>query len=301
MYHRVCPKGDNWSLEPLSPQSFERQLEYFCRSYEIVPLEKLVQCIQQGKSLPEKAVAITFDDGYKDNYLYAYPILKKRHVPVTIFLATGYIGKDRLFWWDEVSYMINNTTAAQLDLDELGSYSLRPLNRCRAGFIISEKLEDLPDARKNILIEKLTGICQVSIPPGLGQELVLSWDEVREMSNDGIAFGAHTVNHPSLTNMPFEQAKWEITQSKKDIEDKLGKEVRAFSYPDGKFDSEIVKFVKENGFTYAVSILHGKLISSKDNIYTLSRIEAFGDSNIFKVVFCGLWGDLQGILRRRQR
>ena len=68
-------------------------------------------------------------------------------------------------------------------------------------------------------------------------------------------------------------------------------------YPDGKFNSEVVKLVKESGFTYAVSILHGKLISSKDSIYTLRRIEAVGDSNIFKVVFCGLWGDLRAGLK----
>ena len=81
IYHRVSPKQDTWSLEPLSPQSFEMQMKYFCQNYEIISLDGLVECIKQGKPLPEKAVVITFDDGYKDNYCYARPILKKYHVP----------------------------------------------------------------------------------------------------------------------------------------------------------------------------------------------------------------------------
>jgi peptidoglycan/xylan/chitin deacetylase (PgdA/CDA1 family) len=302
MYHQVYPHRDSWSLDwLLSLREFEKQIQYFHRNYELLPLDQLVSYISQGETLPEKAVVITFDDGYKDNYLYAYPILKKYRIPATIFLATGYIGTDRLFWADEVNYIINNTTAAQLDLDELGSYSLRPLNRHRAGFIISEKLDDLPDARKNALIEKLTSICQVSIPPGLGKEFVLSWDEVREMSDDGIAFGAHTVNHPNLTNMPFEQAKREIAQSKKDIEEKLDKEVTAFSYPYGDFSPEIVRLVQESGFTCAVSVSPSKLISHTDSPYELSRIAGLENFHKSKVLLCGLWGDLQGILSRGRK
>ena len=109
LYHRVCPKKDNWSLGPLSPQSFETQMEYFCRSYEILPLEKLVQSMQSGRPLPEKAVVITFDDGWRDNYVYAYPTLKKYHVPATIFLVTGHIGTGKLFWCDEVRYILWHT------------------------------------------------------------------------------------------------------------------------------------------------------------------------------------------------
>lgn len=301
MYHRVCPQIDSWTLEPLSPREFERQIEYFCRSYELLALNQLVAYICQRKTLPEKAVVITFDDGYRDNYLYAYPILKKYRVPATMFLTTGYIGKGRLFWWDEIGYIINNTTAAQLDLDELGSYSLHPPNRCRAGFIISQKLKNLPDGRKNVLIERLTSICQVSIPPGLGCDFVLSWDEVREMSSNGITFGAHTVNHPILTNVPLQRAKWEIVQSKKDIEEKLGKEVTAFSYPNGDFSAEIVKLVQENGLTCAVSVSPNKLVSRKDSPYGLGRIGGLENFSEFKVKLCGLWGDLQGILSRSRK
>jgi peptidoglycan/xylan/chitin deacetylase (PgdA/CDA1 family) len=301
MYHRVCPRSDNWSLDPLRPQSFAKQIEYFCRNYEIISLDKLAEYIYRGKSLPEKAVAVTFDDGYRDNYLYAYPILKKHHIPATFFLTTGHIGTGQLFWWDKVSYIIQHTSVGQLDLDEIGNYSLHSeIDKSHASLIIIEKLKKLPEEGKSSLIEKWLSISGVVIPDDLGKELILSWDEVREMNSDGISFGAHSVSHPVLTNLPLEQAKWEIIQSKKDIEEKLGKEVTAFSYPNGDFNPKIAKFIQESGFSCSVSVLPGKLISAKDNPYELSRIGAIEDSNKFKVVFCGLWGDLQGIFRQRE-
>jgi len=278
-------------------------MEYLCQNYEILALEKLVQYIQRMKSLPRKAVVITFDDGYRDSYLYAYPILKKNHIPLTMFLTTGHIGSlDKLFWWDEVSYLIWNATVKQVDLDELGSHSLQSEpDRFHASSTITRRLKNLPDQRKNLLIEKLFRISGVEIPAGLGKELILTWDEVREMSDSGIIFGAHSVNHPILTNLPLERAKWEISQSKTDIEEKLGKEVTAFSYPNGDFSPELAKFIKGSGFTCAVSVSPSKLVALKDNPYELSRIEPIEDSNKFKVMFCGLWGDLKNTLGRRSK
>lgn len=297
MYHRVSPKKDNWSLESLCARTFEKQMEYFCRSYEILSLNELAQYIQQRKSLPEQSVVITFDDGYKDNYLYAYPILRKYRIPATIFLTTGHIGTGNLFWWDKVSYAIRHTSVEQLSLDELGSHSLRSeLDKSRANLIVTESLKKLPEERKNLLIDKLVQLSGAEIPVDLGRELISSWDEVKEMTKGDISFGAHSVSHPVLTNLPPEQAKWEIIQSKKDIEEKLGQRVTAFSYPNGDFNAELVKFVRESAFTCAVSISHNKLINPKERLYELSRIGATEDFNKLKVMLCGLWGDLQGTL-----
>ena len=301
MYHRISPMRDSSSLEPLSPQSFEHHIRYFCENYEILPLDRLVKYIEKGKTLPEKAVVITFDDGYKDNYLYAYPILKKYHVPATIFLTTGHIGTSNLFWFDKVSYIIQNTNIDQLNLDELGSYSLQSeLDRFQVCSIISERLKKMSEERRKLLVEKLLTISGVKIPQDLAKGLILSWDEIREMSNDGISFGAHTVSHPILTNLPLAQANLEIIQSKMAIEEEIGKQVDAFSYPNGGFDdfnAEIVELIKKNGFTCAVAVSPNKLIGSKDSVYELSRIPMGEDFNKCKIIFCGLWGDLHDMAR----
>lgn len=299
IYHRVAPKNDNWSLNPLNPQSFRNQIEYFSHSYEILSLHRLVQNILLGKSLPKKGIVITFDDGYKDNFRYAYPILKKYHVPATIFLTTGHINTDKLFWWDKVSYIIQHTSVEESILDEMGVLSLQSkIDKLNIRSIIIEKMKELPQEKKEHLIDKLISISGVDIPSGLGEGLILTWNEIREMNNNGINFGAHTVNHPCLVNLPLEQAKWEIIQSKKDIEGELGKEVRAFSYPNGDLSLELVEFVKESGFACAVSVLPNKLISSKDNLYKLGRIGGCENFDKFKIISSGLWGDLQSMLSR---
>ena len=296
LYHLVSPDQDKQFLaRVLSPQSFEKQLEDLSRSYELLPLDKLAWYIQQGKALPKKAVAITLDDGYKDNYLYAYPILKKHHVPATMFIATGHIGTERLFWYNKVKYIFQVTRLVEASLDELGKLSLQSISdRLKASSLVREKLKRMPEWKRNSLLERLANALNVNIPDNLGKDAILSWGEVREMSDLGIAFGAHTVSHPILTNLPLEQAKHEITQSKKDIEEKLGQPVTAFAYPNGgprDFNSHIASLVKESGFLCAVTAIP-HWITPKANIYELGRIRASDDPNQFKVLFSGLYGDL---------
>ena len=297
IYHRVCPEEDDWFTPRLSPQTFEKEIEYFCRTYEFLPLEKLAQRVHQRKPLPEKAIVITLDDGNRDNYAYAYPILKKYHVPATIFLATGYIGTGRPFWWSKVDHAIRNTPLTELELKSLGTYSLRTAeDRRRAAFMIIDKLNEITEGQKNSLIEKLVSISGVNIPADLAKDRILSWSEVREMKDGGISFGAHSVTHPILTHVPLEQAKWEIIQSKKDIEEKVGQGVTAFAYPNGIFSAELSRIVRESGFTCAVTVNPGKLITSKADPYELNRIGAIEDFGKLKVLLSGLYYDLKAVL-----
>lgn len=302
VYHRVGPQEDTWSSLPVSPLDFERQIRYLYQAYEVLPLDKLVQYIQEGKTLPPKAAVITFDDGYKDNYSYAYPILKKYNVPATIFLATGHIGTGNLFWWDKVGYLIQNTTLESLELNELGVYPLQSIgNKSEAISKINERLKIYSEEKKNLLIEKLVSVSGVDTPANLGKELILSWDEVREMNDSGITFGAHSVTHTILTKLPLKQAKHEIIQSKKDIEEKLGQLVTAFSYPNGNFgdfNTELIKFLKESGFTCAVTGIPG-MVSLKASLYELGRIYAVERFDTFKVMLSGLYSDLKGISTRK--
>ncbi len=296
VYHRVCPKEDNGTLQSLAPQIFEQQIRYLTKYYEVLSLDELVRFISQRKVLPEKAVVINIDDGYRDNYIYAYPVLKKYSVPATIFLTSGQIGTKDLFWWDKVGYSIFHTTRTQFDLDEIGNYSIRSeQDRVKTRTLIIERLKKVSEERKVILIEKIINLCNVEISPRLGERFILTWDEVKEMSNNGIDIGSHSVNHLPLTRVPWEQAKHEISQSKKDIEEKLGRKITAFAYPFGLYNLELAKFVKQIGFSCAVSVSPYKLISRNDNIYTLSRIASTEDFNKFKVMIYGLWGDISNI------
>lgn len=297
MYHRISPRRDSWSLKPLNPQCFDRQMRYFSQNYEVLPLDRLVDYIKQGEPLPEKAVVITIDDGYKDNYQYAYPTLRKYRIPATVFLTTGNISTGNLFWWDKVSYIIHHTSLDQLNQIELGTFFLRSeQEKSLARSTIIKKLKSSPGEENDFIINDLVSISNVEIPDDLGEELIMSWDEIREMSNNGIDFGAHTVNHPILTNLPLEQAGHEIVQSKKDIERKIGHHVTAFAYPNGDFNEYIADIVRKSDFSCAVSVLPNKLICPNDSIYGLSRIIMGEEFSKSKVIFSGLWADFKAVV-----
>jgi len=297
LYHLISPDLDKRFLATvLSPQSFDKQIENLGRKYELLSLDKLAWYIQQGKTLPKKAIVITIDDGYKDNYLYAYPILKKHNAPATMFIATGYIGTDRLFWYNKVKYIFQATHQAEANSDELGTFRLQStIDKLKASSTAREKLKKMPEQLRNSVVDKLAYSLGVNIPESLGKNTILSWDEIREMNNNGIAFGAHTVNHPILTGIPLKQAKQEIMQSKKDMEEKLGQPVTSFAYPNGghrDFNRDIANLVKETGVLCAVTAIP-RWITLKTNLYELGRIRVSDDQDQSKVLFSGLYGDLR--------
>jgi peptidoglycan/xylan/chitin deacetylase (PgdA/CDA1 family) len=207
-YHCIRDEG-NPHLRPAKIADFEKQMQYLSKVYNPISLEKMAQHIQNGTSLPSKAIAVTFDDGYQDNYENAYPILKKYNIPATFFLTTGFIGTGEIPAWDK-------------------------------GYYTGEKA------------------------------LMLSWEQVREMSDNGISFGSHTLTHPFLTRIPHKHAQREISLSKDIIEQKIGKPVTTFAYPSGNFDADIKGIVKGAGYSAAVSTIPGHN-SMNDDVYVLKR------------------------------
>ncbi len=299
LYHRVYPKKDNLFGSCVSPEEFENQIKYLQKYFKIFSLEELINFLKNSKISNEEyknIAVITFDDGYKDNYIYAYPILKSNRIPATIFLATDHIGKDKLFWWDKVGYIIYNTKKDKINIPNIGEYLLNNNKKRKCIFILLEKLKKFPDKLKNKYIFILQKMCNVKIPSGLGKKMVLSWDEIHEMNDNGIYFGAHTKTHPILTNENLKEAEKEIVDSKKTIEDHLKIKIRSFSYPNGSFNNEVIQLVKNNGFDCAVST-NQSLINKYDinDIYNLPRIEASSSFSKFKIKTSGIFSDFNSL------
>jgi peptidoglycan/xylan/chitin deacetylase (PgdA/CDA1 family) len=200
MYHSVNPKIEKERKNLIvTAELFERQMRFLKKyHYNVVPLESLLPLLKEKKKIPPKTVVITFDDGYKDNYTYAFPILKKYGLAATIFIIVQEVG--------------------------------RPL-----------------DDR-------------------------LSWNEIKQMRDSGlISFGSHAVGPDPLYKMKTEQElRRQIFDSKKILEEKLGREVFAFSYPEGMFDEHIRDLVKEAGYKMAVATNPGKKYAN-DDLFALKR------------------------------
>lgn len=304
MFHRVGPAKNAWLLPPTDTSDFEDRMKYLSKTHKILSLNELATCLTAGKPLAKKVAVVTFDDGYRDNYRYAFPILKKYKIPATVFLITGHIDTGNLFWFDKIRYVIWNTKIKRLKLDGFEDFSLNSIdNRLLSIYSITEKLKKLKDETKNHLVEKIINISKVDIPHDLGRDVNLSWDEVKEMNEWGIEFGAHTISHPILTRIPLEQAKFEILQSKKEIEKRLGQSVYTFAYPNGTredFNTGIIDLVRKSGFTCAVTTIP-TIPTTRMNLYKLGRLEPGWSFISFKFIVSGLYLDIHNIFSRKRR
>jgi len=257
---------------------FDQQMDYVSRNYQVISVSDLVHFIKNGKALPAHAALITFDDGYLDNYVNAYPILKKYGLSAVIFLATDYIEVDRPFYWDLIAYCFFHTRKSSVELPGYGTLAWTDQRSKEAGFHTwIESLKQMPDAQKQKLVDQLPDFLDVNIPAGYFQRMTFSWNQAYEMSQNGIEFGGHTASHPILTRITLEQVGHELSRCKKRIEELTAKSVLSFAYPNGQssdFNSAIVTKVREAGFETAFSLLPGPVNYSSivQNRFAIRRV-----------------------------
>lgn len=306
VYHRVgdtCEFPSDVGLT--TTDDFERHLIYLRRRYKLMSLSELGSAIATGATVPADAAVITFDDGYRDNYLNAYPLLKKHGVPATIFLATGHVDNGTPYWWDRIDYAVQNTTREELELEQLGTYHFKSTTeRWLAARTIRGRLKDLTENEKNSAIEGLVRRLGVDIPSALARQMILTWDEVREMAKNGIAFGAHTVNHPTLIGLPLEQARREIVDSQRRIEERTDTPAITFAYPDGRpanINNDIKSILRENRFVCAVCATPSRLVSPGTDPYELGRVSPRWNFSTFHLSVSGVYPDLMALRSRVRR
>jgi len=310
MYHRISDIN-NCDLDldiVVTPKEFERQMEYISKNYNPISFNELMECLENKKNLLGNSVIVTIDDGYKDCYMNAYPILQRYKVPATLFLATNYIDSQELYWWDKVAYAINKTNLSSFSVPELGTYTLRSrIQRAEAIRNILKKLKKMKDGDKNKIVNELVQMLKVEIDNEVTKELFLTWEEIKEMSENGMDFGAHTCSHAILTRVPFEQAKNEIIKSKSVIEGQINKKVDFFAYPGGTindFDERIKETLKNDGFKAAVTTIHGiNKLNSEIDLYSLKRIDINANIGmyLFKLELTGMLDSLYWIRNKLKR
>ncbi len=273
LYHKVDYNAAPFFGVAVRPDVFEKQIRFLKRYYKIVDLADLNQLEQLDRTSPSDLIVITFDDGYRNNYRYAAPILKKYNVPATIFLATDYIGNNRLLWYDKLSWIlykvVNLPDSRRLMKFELSQEIIGEVERFFAAkssgrvsilrFLVA-LLRAYLDREREEVIKRLAEACRVNTWPGDEDRPMLSWEEVREMSKYGISFGSHTASHPVLSDISVEEARREIVESKNIIEEQIQKPVTTFAYPYGKkedYTDKVTKILIDEEFEYACTTTVG--------------------------------------------
>lgn len=262
-FHRI--NDDDDPFMPALPTSvFAARMEHIARHYTVLSVEELVDRVRRGR-VPRKALALTFDDGYRDNLTHAAPILARYGLAATIFLTTGCIGTREILWFDRLALALKTTRQTHMRLADGSVLRLASTaDRLEAVQAALGLLKGLPDAERRETLEQLLRDLDDG-PRDDPKRLMLSWDEVEVLRGLGFSVGAHTVSHPILARLSPAEAWREINESMLAIERALGTRPRAFAYPNGGAEDVnglTVRLVGEAGFSCAVTTRRGLNTSS---------------------------------------
>ncbi|UFH53106.1 polysaccharide deacetylase family protein [Spirosoma sp. KNUC1025] len=298
MYHRVDDVlYDPWQLA-VSPVHFEEQLRVLKQNYNPVSLTELGHYLAT-RSIPDRSVVLTFDDGYIDNFNLAKPLLEKYEIPATFFIATQNCEKQQLFWWDELQDILFETDELPLQLTlPIGSDTLHfeladeailtdqirenqrawiafesePTVRCNIYLELWSRIRPLPDPEQQQILATLRNWANNTKDP-MTQLVCMRPEHISQLiSNPLFSVGAHTVTHPALADHPAAVQANEISTSKLYLEKLTGNHISLFAYPYGHFSNETVAIAEDQKFAAAVTTQEG-LITKYSQPLRLSRYQ----------------------------
>lgn len=270
IFHRVLPAFDAMRPDEPTVEQFDWQMRLLGQYFAPLSLREAVSRLQEN-TLPERAVCVTFDDGYADNAECALPVLRRYDIPASVFVSTAFLNGGRM-WNDSVREALRIAPGEELDLADIGleCYGIAGQSQRLAAaeaIITSIKHRD-PEERAQLVSHLEARVGE------LPQDLMLSTAQLQGLVAGGIEIGAHTVTHPILSSVSAEQAQYEIGESKRALEGMIQKQVTQFAYPNGApgvdYTTEHREMVERLGFDVAVSTHWGAACKESDE-YQLPR------------------------------
>ena len=259
----------------VTPTAFEAQIRYLASTGSIISLQEYLDHREDGRPLLRKSIVVTFDDGYKDNLTIAAPILQKYGVPATFFIATGYIGTDKMKWEDQLSCLIRRSKAEAVPLSLSSRDVLFNIGSDKDKFKVIDALVNilghLNQTERLQVLDEMRRQIKVKCDDQAG--IMMNWNDVRQLANTpGFTIGSHTVTHQHLTRIPLDDVIFEVTSSKEHLEDEIGRTVTSFSYPYGDFNHEVITALQAAGYMSAGTIEYGKN-SIHSDLFRLKRVQ----------------------------
>jgi peptidoglycan/xylan/chitin deacetylase (PgdA/CDA1 family) len=273
-YHRIL-SGNERAQDYVHPgmyvrvDVFDAQMRFLKEHFQVVALSRLLELWAAG-GLDEGTLycVVTFDDGWRDNYVHAYPVLRRLGIPATIFLATEFVGTDEWFWPDKLAHIMVQRLRGRRDR---GSYRGRWEAEIEAEI---NRWKLLGRADIDRALEKLTREWGGSLPR---DRVIMSWDEVAEMARNGISFGSHSLTHAILTRESAEAVEREIRGSLRELQGRQANCVPVFCYPNGDYTSDIADRVRSAGYRAAVCSESGWETRAPLSLFALRRVGIHND------------------------
>ncbi|MDY6896069.1 MAG: polysaccharide deacetylase family protein [Thermotogota bacterium] len=285
MYHRFSDKPEPFKIQQ---SIFENQIKFLKKRYNFISLKHYAEVLNGHRDdLPDNSIIITIDDGYQDNYTYAYPVLKKHKIPATIFLVADFINKKAWLWSNKLEFILKeskltefdfpmSTDTAQFRVDDFKNWhstQLAMFDYCRT----------LSNSAKDNTLNDLAKHLGVDVPDeAVADFQPLTWAQVREMLNSGVDFGSHTCFHSILASVTSEELRHEIVDSKREIETKLQVNVESFCYPNGQpkdINENVIEALEQSGYNCAVTTVRGHNKIDDANRFLLKRMSIQGQTD----------------------
>jgi len=295
MYHRVLKESDKTInyIQPgmyVTESSFDKQMKFISESYQVISLQTLIEAWKGSGLNPEnKYCVVTFDDGWLDNYENAFPILRKYGIPATIFIATAFIGTNHWFWPDKISYIFQ--IRSKLERAQLIKAKVIQPDKVllTMASILEENLNQDNIVLLDRIIEGVKSFDDTDIQNALAKifslidencslkRVTMNWDEIKEMSQEGVTFGSHTCNHKLLTHIPADKIESELIDSTAKIKEENVKYVPVFCYPNGYYNDKVQSIVERSGFEAAVTTEYGFEHADRKTNFNMKRIGVHND------------------------
>jgi peptidoglycan/xylan/chitin deacetylase (PgdA/CDA1 family) len=277
-YHRILENADPMLDQDPDVNMFRWQMQALANSFNVMPLYEAVQALKNDR-MPPRAVAITFDDGYRSTHDLALPILKEYGLTATVFVTTGYMDGNNM-WNDRILEAVRRLPAGMLDLHDHG-LGLHPVSSLTERKQTADKLIDIAKYLSSEKRLELSLKLESLIGNHRCEDLMLTREMVRTLSREGIEVGGHTITHPILTRLDDQRAQDEIVGCKEQLEVIIGKPVRLFAYPNGKvgmdFDERHVQMAKTAGYSAAFTTAMGS-VKSKMDMHQIPRSRPWDNS-----------------------
>jgi len=281
MYHSIVedPEVTRHSIGiSQSRASFEAHMQILTRQFNPVTIEQIAQFAREGRPLPARSVAVTFDDGFADNYEVALPILSRYGVPAVVYIMVNAVATGTLPWYCRLRFALETTRKTEWrHPEEGGIYKIATTGERQAVLnMVWEMCARRTGAAQDELVRQVETSLEVE-PLNARSGLMLNWDKVRALRKAGHVIGGHTLSHPNLAHVSAEEARAEIAGCKKELEEHIGESVDHFSYPhpalNPQWNSGTLEVTREAGFQSAVLTSCGPVRAGDDPLL-LKRIYA---------------------------
>jgi peptidoglycan/xylan/chitin deacetylase (PgdA/CDA1 family) len=301
-YHRILPfefRDSSFSHNAImtDPANFEMQLQVINKYFKVINTLTLSKTLDNPKETIKTQCLITFDDGWSDNYAYAFPLLQKYECEAVIFVPLEYVSSNDTFWQEKLGFLVWKAIELKTDrsnklMDKLGIHINSDVKSDK-----QTEIKNYVRTLKSKTYSEIEGIIKafttlLNSDGGSPIDKHMSWDQLIELADNGITIGSHACSHKILTKLNKEDVNQELIHSKSVLEKRLQTDISTIAYPNGDYNQEIGYLAKKAGYKYGFGTSYG-YVTEKSDLYNLERInindEVASNKPLFLATIAGLY------------